>query len=145
MKTTDKPTLQNVHIEGVKHITPLDAFEILQNDKAVFIDVREIDEIEIERIDLKSVLYYPMTAIADKLKFIAKDQNIILVCPNGIRSTKVANLLTINNYPNVANLDGGFSAWRSQGFPFESKIRVTGGCGCGCNSTSENNSGSACC
>lgn len=145
MKTTDKPTIQSFHIEGVKHITPLDAFEILQNDKAIFIDVREMDEIEQERIDLESVLYYPMTAIADKLKFIAKDQNIILVCPNGIRSTKVANLLNMNNYPNVANLDGGFSSWIKHKLPFASDLKKVGGCGCGCSSASGNSSGSSCC
>ena len=86
-----------------------------------------------------------MTTIADKLNFIAKDQNIILICPEGTRSSKVANMLNKQGYPNVANLDGGFSSWIKHNLPFESKFMNTGGCGCGCNSVSENNScGSSC-
>ena len=131
MITTDKPTLQDFHVEGVKHITPSNAIELLQKKEAVLIDVREIDEIEFERIDLDKVLYYPMTTIADKLNFIAKDQNIILICPGGTRSSKVANMLNRQGYPNVANLDGGFSSWIKHNLPFESKLMNTGSCGCG--------------
>ena len=47
MKTTDKPKLQVFHIDGVKHINPIDALEALQNGEAVMIDVREIDEVKL--------------------------------------------------------------------------------------------------
>ncbi|MDA3780449.1 MAG: rhodanese-like domain-containing protein [Bacteroidales bacterium] len=146
MITTNKPTIQDFQIEGVKHITPLNAFELLQKEKAILIDVREIDEVEFERVNMDNVLYYPMSTIPDKLKYIAKDQNIILICPAGLRSTKVVNLLNIQDYPNVANLDGGFTSWRKHNLPFESKSINTGGCcgggGCGTSSSSE---GSSCC
>ena len=144
MKTTDKPTLQNFHIEGVKHITPLDAMDLIKKNEAILIDVREMDEIEIERIDLDNVLYYPMTTILDRLKFISTDQNIVLVCSEGIRSTKVAHLMNMNNYPNVANLDGGFSSWIKHQLPFVVNVEKSGGCSCGCSSTSNCNSGCSC-
>jgi rhodanese-related sulfurtransferase len=145
MKTLDKPTLQDFHIEGVKHITPSNAIKLLQKKEAVLIDVREMNEIEFERIDLDNVLYYPMTTIADKLSFIAKDQNIILICPGGTRSTKVANMLNRQGYPNVANLDGGFLSWIKQNLPFKTEVMNTGSCGCGCSSTSANSFGGSCC
>ncbi|MFP4023769.1 MAG: rhodanese-like domain-containing protein [Thiohalospira sp.] len=143
--TKNHPELQEFHIEGVKHIAPADAFELINTRDAVLIDVREPDEIENEQIPLDTILYYPMSTIVDKLNYISKEQSIILICPGGIRSTKVANLLNLHAYPNVANLDGGFMSWKKQNLPFETKLINTGGCGCGCNSTSADNSGNSCC
>lgn len=143
--TKNHPELQEFHIEGVKHIAPADAFELINNRQAVLIDVREPDEIENEQIPLDTILYYPMSTIVDKLNYISKEQSIILICPGGIRSTKVANLLNLHAYANVANLDGGFMSWKKQNLPFETKLISTEGCGCRCNSVSTDNSGSSCC
>jgi len=107
MKTTDKPTLQDFHIDGVKHINPIDALEALQNGEAVMIDVREIDEVKLESVPLDRVLNHPMSVILDRLPYITKDQNIIVACPGGVRSSRVASLLIQNGYENVASLDGG--------------------------------------
>lgn len=141
----DHPELQDFHIEGVKHIAPLDAFELIKNNEAILIDVREKDEIQYEQISLDNVLYYPMSIIVDKLDYISKEQNIILICPGGLRSTKVANLLNINAYPNVANVDGGFSSWRKKNLPFETKLLFTGGCSCNSEQSSGGCSSGSCC
>lgn len=144
MKTTEKPTLQEFHIEGVKHIAPADAFESLTKNEAVLIDVREMDEVAREQVPLENVFIHPMSVIMDRLPYIAKDQNIILACPGGVRSTKVANLLNMQGYPAVANLDGGLNLWKKQGFPYEIKLSFSGltyaGGGCGCGTSSENSS-----
>lgn len=132
MITTEKPTLQDFHIDGVKHITPSHAFEAFNKNEAILIDVREEDEMKGEGIGLDNILYHPMSVIMERLPYISKDQNIIVVCPIGIRSTKVADLLNINGYPNVANLDGGFLMWKQQGLPFKSNLEFSGDCGCGC-------------
>lgn len=144
MKTTEKPTLQEFHIDGVKHINPQDTFDCLKNNEAVLIDVRECEEVDIESIPLDNVLYHPMSTIMDHLTCISKEQNIILMCPGGVRSTKVANLLNIQGYPNVANLDGGFKLWKSLGLPFESIIPSGNGCSGGCSSCSPDAKSSCC-
>ena len=144
MKTTDKPTFQDFHIEGVKHIAPSDALGALKNNEAVLIDVREVNEVQLESIPLDNVLYHPMSLIMDRLSYISKDQNIILICPGGVRSSKVANLLNRGGYPNVANLDGGLMMWKAQGLPFESNISYSGGCGCSCGTTSDKDEVSCC-
>lgn len=141
MITTDRPKFQEFHIDGVKHISPEDALTALTKHEAVLIDVREINEVQLESIPLDNVLYHPMSQIMDRLPFISKDQNTILVCPGGVRSTKVANLLNMQGYPYVANLDGGFNLWKAKGLPFDSNILFVGG-GCGCCSSG---SGSSCC
>ncbi len=141
MKTNDKPFYQEFHIEGVKHIAPEDAYNSVINREAIIIDVREEDEINLEYIPLDNVLYHPMSKILDRLGFISKNQHIILVCPGGIRSTKVAHLLNQQGYTNVANLDGGFMVWEAMDFPFQrNENNWTATCGCGCKSTKSNNS-----
>ena len=129
MKTTDKPSLQDFHIEGVRHINQKDALEAITNGEAVMLDVREINEVKLESVPLDRVLNHPMSVIMDRLTYIAKDQNIIVACPSGVRSVKVANTLNLQGYPHVANLDGGLMIWKAKGLPFESNLSI-GGCGC---------------
>lgn len=140
MKITDKPTLQEFHIEGVKHIIPDDAMAALKSNEAVLIDVREENEVKLESIPIDNVLYHPMSVIMDRLANISKDQNIILICPGGVRSTKVANLLNMQGYPNVANLDGGFNVWKAKGLPYDCNLTFAGGCGCSCSSSDSDGS-----
>jgi len=128
MKTTDRPTLQDFHIDGVMHINPLDALEALQNGDAVMIDVRELDEVKLDSVPLDRVLNHPMSVILDRLPYITKDQNIIVACPGGVRSSKVANLLMNYGYEHVASLDGGLKTWKAKGLPYDSNS--TEGCGC---------------
>ena len=128
MRTTDKPTLQDFHIDGVKHINPTDALEALLNGEAVMIDVRELNEVKLESVPLDRVLNHPMSVILDRLQYIAKDQNIIVACPGGVRSSRVASLLIQNGYENVASLDGGLKTWKAKGMPYES--HSSGGCDC---------------
>ncbi len=137
MQTTETPTLQEFHIEGVKHIKPQDAYELIKNNQAFIIDVRENDEIAAEGIEMENVLSHPMSVILDRIPFISKDQQIILACPGGVRSAKVANLLNRFDFPEVANLDGGLTQWKLQGLPYKvhSNLTISAGCGCGCSTS----------
>lgn len=129
MRTTDKPTLQVFNIDGVKHINPADALEALNNGEAVMIDVREIDEVNQERVPLDRVLNHPMSVIMERLPYIPKDQNIIVACPGGVRSSKVAILLMQQGYERVASLDGGLKTWIAKGLPIDRNAAISG-CGC---------------
>lgn len=134
MKTADKPSLQDFHIEGVKHINPSDALELLKNGEAVMLDVRELNEVKLESVPLDRVINHPMSVIMDRLSYIPKDQNIIVACPGGVRSVKVTNLLLMQGYSSIANLDGGLMMWKAKGLPFESNLSFSG---CGCNSVTQ--------
>jgi len=145
MYTTDKPTLQEFHIEGVKHIGPKDALDLVQKNEAVLIDVREQNEVALESMPLENVLYHPMSVIMDRLPYIAKGQNIILGCPGGVRSSKVANLLNMNGYANVANLDGGFKTWKEKGLPWKKHLSFVMATGCGCSTSKSDSAKGECC
>lgn len=131
MKTAECPSNQNFTIEGVKHINVADAFEALQNGDAVMIDVREMEEVQVESFQHERVLNHPMSVIMDRLQYIAKDQQIIVACTSGIRSVKIANLLQYQGFPDVTNLDGGLVAWKKMKLPTLSILPETG---CSCHS-----------
>ena len=145
MKTTDKPLSQEFHLPGVKHIASEDALGLIEKHEAVLIDVREANEVQKESIPLPGVLNHPLSVILDRLPYISKDQNIILGCPGGVRSSKVANLLILQGYPSVANLDGGFNLWKASGLPFETHQQTVTGCGCGCGTSASGNTQEGCC
>ncbi|GAB4318340.1 MAG: hypothetical protein Kow00127_10350 [Bacteroidales bacterium] len=143
MNKTEKPVLQAFHIEGVKHILPEEAFRLLEEKEAILIDVREKYEVVMEYLPMDRVLNHPLSVIMERLNFIPKDQKIVVACPGGVRSTKVANMLNHQGYPDVFNLDGGFDAWITRGLPWEGTRVDSGGCGCGCNTSSPGNN--SCC
>jgi rhodanese-related sulfurtransferase len=137
MKTTDKPLYQEFHLNGVKNISADDAYDELINHRAIMIDVREEEETERESIPLENVVYHPMSQIMDRLAMIPKDKSIIVLCPGGVRSTKIVNLLNIQGYTSAANLDGGLNLWKIKGYPVKVNSQGCTGCSCGCSNPSE--------
>jgi rhodanese-related sulfurtransferase len=123
MKTTELPKFQHFHIDGVVHISPEDAMQELSSGNAVMIDVREADELEIDKFVVNNVYNHPMSVILNRLSSIPTDKNIIVACHVGERSVKVVNLLNIKQFANVANLDGGVKMWKLFGLPIESKTQ----------------------
>jgi rhodanese-related sulfurtransferase len=134
MTLSDNPTQQTFHLDGVKHILPEAACKAVQDGKAYLLDVREANEWESERLDMADVLYHPLSMIMERLQHIPTDRTIIVLCVKGIRSTKVANLLNIQDFDSVANLDGGLEAWKRAGLPVVQSENKGCSCGCSCDS-----------
>jgi rhodanese-related sulfurtransferase len=133
--TYNTPKVQDFQIEGVMHIGAYDAYSAMLEGEVLLLDVREAHEKQKGLFgDHENIIYHPMSRIMATINKIPKDQPIVVCCVDGVRSTKVANLLRIQEFPSVANLDGGLDAWQAAGMP------VTGGqsshecysCGCGC-------------
>lgn len=127
-----QPQHQKFHLEGVEHISPRKAFEQLSKNTALLIDVRDKDEYEVERVALKNMRHCPMTKIVDSLDDLPKDVLLITMDTLGERGTKVANLLNMQQFSRVANLDGGIVQWKAENLPVEDILpEACGGCsGC---------------
>lgn len=132
MNTSTEPTLQDFHINGVKHISPHEAFLRLHDQNVLFIDVREPDEFAHERINDESVILQPMSTLVDNLAKLPDSKILIIICRAGIRSTKVTNLLNYQGYERAYNLDGGIRMWKSLGLPLAGSASLNCGCGCDC-------------
>jgi len=127
-----QPQHQKFHLEGVKHISPVEAFDLLIDEKAMLIDVRNKEEYGIERVSLDNIKNYPMTEILNNLEYLPKDILLITMDTTGERGTKVANLLNMQQFSQVANMDGGITQWRTDNLPIEDILPgECGGCsGC---------------
>lgn len=86
------------------------AIELIENNSAIIIDVRE----EKEYMDghIKDAINIPLDII--NTISIEKDKNIIVYCATGIRSNEAAKNLASLGYTNVYDLDGGLINWGSE-------------------------------
>ncbi|MCK9452713.1 MAG: rhodanese-like domain-containing protein [Bacteroidales bacterium] len=116
--TSRTPQFQQYSFENTLHIIPTEAFELIKNDKAVLLDVREEYETAQGKPDLSSkMLAIPMSLLTTKLDLIPRDKPLIVMCAHGIRSVQVVAYLS--QFLSVAcyNLDGAFEYWELQGLP----------------------------
>lgn len=75
----------------------------------VVVDVREPHELDICR--LNGTLHIPMGQVAERLKELNPDAEILVHCRSGGRSGKVVEFLQSKGYKNVHNVAGGILAW----------------------------------
>lgn len=103
-------------------ITPNEAFDLEKQQKAIIVDVREVDETLNGKI--KGAKEIPLSLMSsDKARFekelelLPKDKEILIYCRSGRRSGIVGAQLKAKGYQ-VKNL-GGFSDWEKSGLPTE--------------------------
>lgn len=102
-------------------MSPAEAKKLVDEGKAILVDVREAEEL-LESGIAEGAIFMPTSAMADDApewqKFKAelpKHKMIILYCRSGNRSGRVAEFLAHDGFDTV-NL-GGFHEWKSAGMP----------------------------
>ena len=117
-------TLEMLLIEAndiVKRLSFKESINLINNSKAVIIDVRE--ESEVYNLGLvKNAIHIPRGLLEFKLSpnspnnpvLIDDDTNILVYCAGGYRSALAAKTLLDIGFKNVYNL-GGFQEWVSSG------------------------------
>ena len=94
-------------------ITPAELHQRQQSGETpTVIDVRETWEYEEGRIP--GAQNIPLNSLPDKLDDLdeLKDQEVIVHCKSGSRSTSAKAYLTQQGFTNVRNLVGGFQAYQ---------------------------------
>jgi rhodanese-related sulfurtransferase len=123
----------------IQEIEPLKANELALAG-ALFIDVREAEEIEEQAYIIPNIKNIPYSTFDENYLDIPKEIKLILVCRSGIRSLRVAQFLVIQGWDidNIYNLQGGILAWTSDRLPTKTGKRifrmVKPQSSCGCNS-----------
>lgn len=100
----------------INQYKPNAALEAVKNG-AMFIDVRECDEVEERCYDVQNYLNIPLSEFEDRLSELPKDIELIMACRSGGRSLNACAFLATNGYTNLANLEGGLMGWERAGFP----------------------------
>lgn len=100
----------------MKNITAQEAKALLDNGKAILIDVREPDEYIAEHIPDSQLI--PLSVFTDGCRKIeCGDKKIIFHCKAGMRSNKACAIAKdFFDDENLLSLQGGIEAWRSAGY-----------------------------
>jgi rhodanese-related sulfurtransferase len=93
-------------------ITPQQAKELIDAGQAALIDVREIPEHQICRIDGAELI--PMNTVPQRLQHLdalADEKALIVHCHHGVRSLNVVSWLRQQGVENCASMSGGIDLW----------------------------------
>jgi hydroxyacylglutathione hydrolase len=94
------------------------ALESRQRDGTVqVIDVRSPDEWSAGH--LPGAVHIPLAALPDRIGEIDPAKPVVVHCQGGGRSAIAASFIKANGLDGVANLEGGFEAWRAADLPVE--------------------------
>ena len=83
--------------------------------KPLLVDVRETDEFRDARVDGAALI--PMSAFAQRHAELPKDRPLLVMCAGGTRSAAATGFLLRSGWTDVANVEGGITAWQRAGLP----------------------------
>ena len=114
----------------IETIGPADARELLGADDVVFVDVRDVREVQREgRIPgsfhcPRGMLEFWIDPDSPYAKDVfARDARFVFYCNLGWRSALAAQTAAGMGLARVCHIGGGFTAWSEAGYPTESRSR----------------------
>lgn len=100
-----------------KKVSLLEATQMINQGKTVLLDVREPTEFAGGHLrDAKNIPLKELSKRIGELEKV-KMKNIIVVCETGTRSARATIELSRAGFGTVFSLNGGLTAWQSQGLP----------------------------
>ncbi|MCC6929608.1 MAG: MBL fold metallo-hydrolase [Gemmatimonadaceae bacterium] len=103
--------------DSVEQVDPSTLAEWAGEATVTVVDVRATSEWEDGH--LPGALHAPLGRLSDALPRLAGADRLVMQCQGGGRSAIAASLARLHGVSAVANLRGGFAAWRSAGLPVE--------------------------
>ena len=86
----------------------------LRDDGAFILDVREPDEWVESHIPGATLI--PLGELASRVSEVPQDQEVVVVCRSGNRSTEGRDILLAAGFTNVTSMAGGVNQWKAAGF-----------------------------
>ncbi len=88
---------------------------IAEKADLVILDVRTVSEYESGH--LKGSINIPVEVLSGRLSELNPDDELLVYCRTGNRSTTAVGILRENGYDRIYHMDGGIVAWNAAGFP----------------------------
>ena len=88
---------------------------IAEKAELVILDVRTVSEYESGH--LEGSINIPVEVLSGRLSELNPDDELLVYCRTGNRSTTAVGVLRENGFDRVYHMDGGITAWMSAGFP----------------------------
>jgi rhodanese-related sulfurtransferase len=104
---------------GAAGITPAEAVQLMNREKAVVVDVCSPEEFASGHVTgAKNV---PLGELEAKLPAVVKNKSVpvVMVCASGARSNRAVAVAKKLGYEKVHSLTGGMGAWRSASLPVQ--------------------------
>lgn len=100
-------------------LTPNAAVQLINQEKAVVIDVCEASEYAAGHVT--GAKHIPLAQLANQLPGVVKNKElpVIFVCQSGMRSNSAARIAKGLGYQKAQSLGGGLSSWRAASLPVE--------------------------
>jgi len=104
---------------GINAISAFEAVRLMNQEKAVLIDVCEDNEYKEGHI-LNSV-NMPLSGLVKRMGELDKHKAkpVIISCKTGNRSGRAASMLRKNGFESVHILTGGITAWKKENLPID--------------------------
>lgn len=108
-------------MEPFTRISVAEAKKMLDNGKAVMVDVRNPDEYV--EIHAKGVRLIPVNSVMNEVEqikeFAGDKEEVLFICKSGQRSALAAEYATAAGLEgkNLYNVEGGTTAWAEAGYP----------------------------
>jgi adenylyltransferase/sulfurtransferase len=104
-----------VDLNEVRQITPVQLKERLDaGDDLLILDVRQRHEWEISNLASLGAKLIPQNEIMGHIDEFSPEQEIIVQCRSGVRSTNVIMVMQQLGFKNLWNLDGGINRWAEE-------------------------------
>jgi rhodanese-related sulfurtransferase len=106
-------------ISGTADIGTLQVTQLINNEKAVTLDVRETKEFTEGK--LPGALHIPLSQLKGRVGELVKfkERPIITYCARGQKSRSAGAILGRAGFTKLFNLAGGHKAWKDAGLPLD--------------------------
>ena len=121
-----KGMIKVIDFEGSRYweVSSKEGADLIININPFILDVRT--EREYLQGHLENSFLLPVQVLEDEIGLIEKykDQDILIYCRSGNRSTVASKILLDAGFTNVYNLRYGISGWESEGYPLEVELKL---------------------
>ncbi len=107
-------------------LSPAQANELLGNDDVLFVDIRDIRELQREgKVPdafhaTRGMIEFWIDPESPYFKEVfAEPRKFVFYCQSGWRSALTTQTVQQMGLPDVCHIDGGFHAWKEAGYPIE--------------------------
>ena len=98
----------------IRQLNPKDALAAHERGDATFLDVRELQEVNLGRIP--GAVHISRGSLENKVEAILpRETPLVVYCGGGSRSALAADTLRQMGYSDVRSLEGGFRGWAEAG------------------------------
>ncbi|WP_263352687.1 MBL fold metallo-hydrolase [Acidicapsa acidisoli] len=104
-------------LDSIPQVAAKDLEELLQQmpEQITVLDVRESAEAETGSIE--SPIHIPLGKLLSRTEKLDPEKLVVVYCRSGYRSSIATSLLRRVGFRKIANLIGGFDAWKAAGLP----------------------------